>query len=86
MQCSYNANFRGRYPSVGWSYDSSKDVFKSPKPFPSWVWNDTDFKWDAPVPVPGSDRPHVKWDEDTKTWVDNNIEGDDEWIANTGTG
>lgn len=84
VQCSYNANFRGRYPGVGWTYDSSEDVFKSPKPYPSWVWNSTDAEWEAPVAIPGPERPHVRWDEDTETWVDNNIEGDDEWIENTG--
>jgi hypothetical protein len=29
-QTSYNANFRGVYASVGWSYDSVNDVFVAP--------------------------------------------------------
>ena len=32
IQCSYNGNFRGAYPGVGWSYDSVADVFVAPEP------------------------------------------------------
>jgi len=30
VQCSYNANFRGVYPGVGYSYDKALDVFVAP--------------------------------------------------------
>jgi hypothetical protein len=30
IQCSYNANFRGLYPGVGFTYDSELDVFVAP--------------------------------------------------------
>ena len=30
LQCSYNASFRGAYPSRGWSYDPVSDVFVAP--------------------------------------------------------
>ena len=30
IQCSYNANFRGIYPGVGYSYDPLTDVFTAP--------------------------------------------------------
>lgn len=29
-QTSYNANFRGVYASIGWTYDSVNDVFVAP--------------------------------------------------------
>jgi hypothetical protein len=32
LQCSYNGNFRGLYPGVGYSYDSGNDVFVQPEP------------------------------------------------------
>ena len=89
VQCSYNGNFRGKYPCLGWTYDSVKDVFKSPKPFPSWVWSDTESEWKAPVPKPGMERPHVKWDENTISWVDHYLEGEDgyeEWIERKRSG
>ena len=31
VQCSYNANFRGIYPGVGYSYDPVTDVFTAPE-------------------------------------------------------
>ena len=30
LQCSYNANFRGAYPGMGWSYDPDLDEFIPP--------------------------------------------------------
>ena len=30
VQCSYNANFRGVYPGVGYTYDKALDVFVPP--------------------------------------------------------
>jgi hypothetical protein len=31
IQCSYNANFRGVYPGVGYGYDPVADVFVAPE-------------------------------------------------------
>ena len=31
MQCSYNANFRGVYPGMGFTYDPVLDVFAAPE-------------------------------------------------------
>lgn len=31
VQCSYNANFRGIYPGVGYGYDPVADVFTAPE-------------------------------------------------------
>lgn len=30
LQCSYNANFRGAYPGIGWVYDAELDEFIAP--------------------------------------------------------
>lgn len=30
IQCSYNANFRGAYPGVGFTYDAELDEFVAP--------------------------------------------------------
>jgi hypothetical protein len=68
VQCSYNANFRGNYPGVGFTYDSGLDAFIPPKPFPSWVLNEETFRWDAPVPVPG--KGSWDWDEQAGAWVE----------------
>jgi hypothetical protein len=31
VQCSYNGNFRGLYPGVGFTYDPVADVFVAPE-------------------------------------------------------
>jgi hypothetical protein len=31
IQCSYNGNFRGIYPGVGFTYDPMADVFVAPE-------------------------------------------------------
>lgn len=65
---SYNWNFRGHFAAVGDWYDSDRDIFITPKPFPSWVLNETTGLYEAPVPRP-ADR-FVIWDESTLQWVD----------------
>lgn len=32
IQCSYNGNFRGVYPGMGYAYDALADVFIAPEP------------------------------------------------------
>jgi hypothetical protein len=39
---SYNNNFRKQYAGIGYSYDSSKDKFITPQPYPSWSLNSND--------------------------------------------
>lgn len=66
-QTSYNANFRKNYAGIGFTYDSSRDAFIPPKPFPSWVLNEQTCRYDAPVPYP-SDGNIYMWDEATVSW------------------
>lgn len=68
IQCSYNHNFRGRYPGVGFVYDAELDAFYPPQPYPSWVLNDETFSWEAPVPMP--ENGEYVWDEDAADWVE----------------
>lgn len=51
IQCSYNGNFRGHYPGVGFVYDSGLDVFIPAKPEPTeevseWVLNQETLSWE----------------------------------------
>ena len=39
-QCSYNGSFRKAYPQIGATYDSVRDEFVQPKPYPSWSLNE----------------------------------------------
>ena len=60
---------RGNYAGIGYSYDYINDVFIPPKPFPSWVLNNTTWTWDAPTPMP-TDGKMYQWDEATKAWTE----------------
>jgi|688.fasta_scaffold32315_4 hypothetical protein len=66
-QTSYNNRFRARYAAIGGVYDPVKDVFISPKFFPSWVLNEETTEWEAPVPYP-DDGNFYTWNESTLSW------------------
>ena len=66
--------FRKNYAGIGFLYDPIRDAFISPKPFTSWVLNETSCLWKAPVDMPedaGTGEPPKKyiWDEATTSWM-----------------
>lgn len=65
IQTSYNGSIRKNYAGIGFFYDEIRDAFIPPKPFPSWVLNETTCQWEAPVPSPLGD---FYWDEATLSW------------------
>jgi hypothetical protein len=60
--------FRKNYAGIGCTYDSARDAFIPPQPFPSWVLNEETCQWDAPVAMP-EDGQRYYWDEATTSWV-----------------
>jgi hypothetical protein len=68
-QTSYNGNIRKNYAGIGFVYDSTRDAFISPKPFASWVLNETSCDWDAPTPMP-TDGKFYRWNEQQLAWVE----------------
>jgi hypothetical protein len=62
--------FRKNYAGIGFVYDTQRDAFIPPKPFPSWVLNEDTCLWDSPVPIP-TDGQRYDWDEATTLWVVN---------------
>lgn len=68
-QTSYNGTNRKNYAGVGFTYDTGRDAFIPPKPFASWVLNESTCRWDAPVPLPTEGGPY-QWDEATTSWVE----------------
>ena len=75
-QTSYNANFRKNYAGIGYTYNAGIDAFVPPKPFNSWVLNNTTAQWEAPEEMPDDlTEEEVEagtryvWDEDTTAWV-----------------
>jgi hypothetical protein len=61
---------RKNYAGIGYTYDSSRDAFISPKPFPSWILNETTCLWDSPTPMPVVEGKRFTWDELTTSWVE----------------
>ena len=59
--------FRGNYAGIGYTYDETNDVFYAPKPYDSWVLDQTKWIWKAPVDYP-SDGKGYKWNEETTSW------------------
>lgn len=64
---SYNGNIRKNYAGIGYTYDSQRDAFIPPQPFPSWLLVEETCQWSAPVPMPTDGM--YSWDEATTSWV-----------------
>ena len=60
--------FRKNYAGIGYAYDTVRDAFISPKPYPSWVLGEATCLWDAPVPRPATGE--WRWDEATLSWIE----------------
>ena len=81
-QTSYNTHggvhalggtpLRKNYAGIGYTYDPVRDAFVPPRPYASWVLNETTCLWDAPVAYP-DDGKRYSWDEATTSWVE--VEG-----------
>jgi hypothetical protein len=69
VQTSYNGNFRKNYAGIGYTYDESRDAFIPPKPFNSWILNETTYNWEAPIPIPiSTDDKIYFWNEENQSW------------------
>lgn len=58
---------RKNYAGLGFSYDRIKDAFIPPKPYASWVLNETSCLWEAPTPMPDDGKIYT-WNESTTSW------------------
>ena len=81
-QTSYNTNagvhflggtpFRKNYAGIGYTYDLNRDAFIPPKPYNSWILNETTCLWEAPIPYP-TDEQRYSWNEEILNWTLQNI-------------
>ena len=71
VQTSYSGSFRKNYAGLGYTYDSVRDAFISPQPYPSWTLVEDTCQWEAPTPNPTVNTlvESFKWDEDTTSWI-----------------
>ena len=58
---------RKNYAGIGYTYDSTRNAFYAPQPFPSWLLDDETCLWDSPVPYPDDGKMYT-WDESTTNW------------------
>ena len=70
VQTSYNGNIRKMFAGVGYTYNETLDIFLPPKPFESWVLNESLGQWDPPIerPIVDDDKATI-WNEETQTWL-----------------
>ena len=66
-QTSYNNNIRKNFAGIGYSYDQTRDAFIAPKPYASWILNETTCQWEAPVAYP-DDGESYSWNETNLNW------------------
>ena len=83
--------FRKNYAGIGYTYDEDRDAFIPPKPYASWVVNETTCIWEAPVAYPSvieygdpAKKYEISWDETNTRWVATDLEtptGNFRWDA-----
>ena len=79
-QTSYNTHggvhdnggtpFRKNYAGIGYKYDQTRDAFIAPKPFNSWLLNESTCRWESPIPLPtdASIDKGYQWNETNLNW------------------
>ena len=84
IQTSYNTSggvhllggtpLRKNYAGIGYTYNPQLDAFIPPKPFASWILDETTCLWAAPTPMP-ADGKQYSWSENTLAWteIQNNL-------------
>jgi hypothetical protein len=60
--------FRKNHAGIGFTYDETRDAFIAPKPFNSWILNETTCIWDAPAARPQDNNKYI-WNEETLNWI-----------------
>ena len=59
--------FRKNYAGIGYTYDLQRDAFISPKPYNSWILNESTCLWNAPVAKPDDNNKYT-WNEEILNW------------------
>jgi len=67
LETRKDGSIRKNYAGIGFSYDSTRDAFIPPQPYPSWTLNETTCLWECPVAYP-TDGNMYNWNEETQTW------------------
>ena len=66
---------RMNYAGVGYVYDRDRDAFIPPRPYDSWILDETTCLWTAPIPMPEPREGYFySWDENTQSWEETALE------------
>jgi hypothetical protein len=80
IQTSYNTHggqhrlggipLRKNYAGIGYTYDSVRDAFIPPQPYPSWQLDQETCLWNPPKPMPEITKPQQRfvWNEQLQDW------------------
>lgn len=68
IQTSMSGKIRKRLAGIDFTYHPDRDIFISPKPFPSWILNEETTEWEPPVPHPDVKISYI-WNEDSLGWI-----------------
>jgi len=63
--------FRKNYAGIGYSYSETLDAFIPPQPYPSWILDEEECKWNSPVQQPVFDPENpifYIWNEELLNW------------------
>lgn len=63
--------FRKNYAGIGYLFDEQRDAFIPPKPFESWILNEEECVYEAPIEKPPFEEDgsfNYYWDEATTSW------------------
>ena len=69
IQTSYNGTIRKNYAGIVYTYDSQRDAFIPPKPYPSWTLVEETCRWVSPISYP-TDGKLYNWNEETLSWIE----------------
>ena len=79
---------RKNYASIGYFYDSKRDAFVPPKPYASWLFDETTCTWLCSVTFPTTktytdsnnveQAYFIKWDEKNLRWIASKTTGEED--------
>jgi len=67
IETKMDGSIRKNYAGIGFSYDSTRDAFIPPQPYPSWTLDEDTCRWECPVAHP-NDGNIYEWNETDQQW------------------
>jgi hypothetical protein len=58
---------RKNYAGINYSYDSERDAFIPPQPYPSWSLDEFSCLWNPSIPMPNDENSYI-WNENIQNW------------------